>query len=279
MGINQGATKRLFLFVTPLLTGWCVATSPTLAATLASSEARVNLENFSHNPLGVETFTDTDTQAIATSGQVTADADANALFITDGLDLPTQAYNTSFSTVQGEGSGYFGLAQSLAAVIGYNFMVGANETFSFDFAAFLGLRTSIDSPKFEQAKAEGDISLQLFDTTDSNNWRPLDFLSVSGKLVSLGEGDFLDANESASITFNPNTTYLDRSFGGNQELATASVEGKFSRTFDSLTYLTLVETKTNRAIVQPVPESSNLVALLFFCLISVGYGVKRFAIP
>jgi hypothetical protein len=107
----------------------------------------------------------------------------------------------------------------------------------------------------------------------------LDFLSVSGKLVSLGEGDFLDANESASITFNPNTTYLDRSFGGNQELATASVEGKFSRSFDSLTYLTLVETKTNRAIVQPVPESSNLVALVFFCLISVGYGVKRFASP
>jgi len=279
MGINQDTTKRLFLFVTPLLTGWCVATSPTLAATLASSEARVNLENFSHNPLGVETFTDTDTQAIATTGQVTADADANALFITDGLELPTQAYNTSFSTVQGEGSGYFGRAQSLAALIGYNFMVGANETFSFDFAAVLGLQTSIDSPKFEQANAEGEISLQLFDSTDSNNWRPLDFLTVSGKLVSLGEGDFLDANESASITFNPNQTSLKRSFGGNQELATASVEGKFSRRFDSLTYLTLVEAKTNRAIVQAVPESSNLVALLFFCLISVGYGVKRFASP
>jgi len=279
MRINQDTTKGLFLFVTPLLTGWCVATSPTLAATLASSEARVNLENFSHNPIGVETFTDTDTQAIATTGQVTADADANALFITDGLDLPTQASNTSFSTVQGEGIGYFGLAQSLAAVIGYNFMVGANETFSFDFAGFLSLQTSIDSPKFEQAKAEGEISLQLFDTTDSNNWRPLDFLTVSGKLASLGEEDFLDANESASITFNPNKTSFERSFGGNQELATASVEGKFSRSFDSLTYLTLVEAKTNRAIVQTVPESSTLVALLFFCLISVGYGVKRFANP
>lgn len=279
MEINQGATKRLFLFVTPLLTGWCVATSPTLAATLASSEARVNLENFSHNPIGVETFTNTDTQAIATTGQVTADADANALFITDGLDLPTQASNTSFSTAQGEGSRYFGRAQSLAAVIGYNFMVGANQTFSFDFAAFLGLQTSIDSPKFEQADADGEISLQLFDSTDSNNWRPLDFLTVSGKLTSPGGGDFLDAHRSASITFNPNKTSLARSFGGNKELATASVEGKFSRTFDSLTYLTLVEAKTNRAIVQTVPESSNLVALLFFCLISVGYGVKRFASP
>src|SRR5919199_2928485 len=176
MGINQGAAIRLFVCVTPLVTGWGVATAPALGVTLASSSGIVRLNNFSHTPLDVSTLTDTKTFTTATNSLVIAEANANASF------QSAQADNTSFSTTRGEGSDYLGRAQSQAAVIAYNFTVGEGETFSFDFNDSLLLTASIDSPEFEQASAEGDLSLKLYDSTNSNNWSPLEFLNVYGKL-------------------------------------------------------------------------------------------------
>ena len=275
-----GLAKRFLLLVTPILTGSAlaqlalgIAASPSLAATIAFSKATEEIDNFSHNPLDVSTLTDTYTNTIATSGQVIAEADAEADFLTNP-SKPPYAYSSSFSTANGEGSNYSGVAQSLAEVIGYNFLVGNGETFSLDFKAILDLETSIDNPASEGASADGNLSLQLYDSTNRDNWIYLDSFTLSGNLTTLGDGDSLDYYKSASITFNPSGSSFDNSFGGTQEFADASVQGSFSRTFDSSTYLTLVEVKTNQATVQ-VPEPSSTLGLLFFGLIGVGYRVRR----
>lgn len=269
---HLGFAKRFLLLVTPLVTSSAlaplalsIAASPSLAATLASSKAGFDIYKFSHEPLKIETLTDTDTVAIATSGQATAEADAFAKFITD--PLPASASNLSFSTGSGDGSNYSAEAESLAAIIGYNFVVEKGETFSFNFKGFLDLKTSIDAPQAEVASANGDLSLVLFDNTNKNT---LGSFTLFGGLTTSGDDDFLDYN-SESITFNPT---IHTSFGGTQEFAKASIQGNFSRSFDSLTSITLVEAKSNQANVAAVPEPSTILASLFFCLAGMGYKMR-----
>lgn len=274
--VNQlGLAKRFLLLVTPIVTSSAIApivlsitASPSLAATLASSEERFDIGNFSHSPFEIETFTDTDTFTNATSGQATAEANAFAEFITN--PLPPSASNASFSRANGNGSNYFGQAESEAAVIGYDFLVGKGETFSFDFKGFLNLKTSIDAPQSEVVNAAGDLSLVLFNSTNQNNWVSLSSFTLAGNLTTLGDGDSL-VYDSANITFNPT---IDTSFGGTQEFANASVQGNFSHTFDSLTSLTLVEAKSNQANVAAVPEPSSTLATLGLCLAGLGYRFR-----
>ena len=274
-----GFAKRFLLLVTPLVTSSAIAqfavgiaASPSLAATLASSEASFNIDNFSHNPLDVFTLADTDTSTITTSAQVTAEADAFATFINNPSESP-YASNSSFSRANGEGSNYYlGQAQSLAGVIGYNFLVGDGETFSFDFDGFLRLETSIDNLKSESANAAGELSFNLYDSTDSNNMMFLDSFTISSNLTTPGDGDFLDSQVSNNITLTSDSE--PTSFGGTQESASALVEGQFSRYFANSTDLTLIEVKTNEASVT-VPEPSSTLGLLLFCLIGVGYKVRR----
>ena len=257
------------LLLTPIAP--LVVSTPSLAATLGISEATVNLNNFSHNPLDVLTLTDTFTDTFATDGQVNADANAVAHFITN----PPIANNSSLSTVNGNGSAYSGSAESIAAVIGYDFSVNQGETFSFNFDADLDLRTSIDNPQFETANATGKITLELYDTTNQNNWLHLDSFTLSGNLTSLGDNDYLNHHTSNSIKLNP-SGMMDTSFGSKQESANASVQGNFSRTFDSLTTLTLVEVKNNQASVS-VPEPSSFLGLLLG-VIGVGYRITSKAV-
>jgi hypothetical protein len=244
MKVNLKLATRLSLFVTPLVTGSVFVALPSLAATLASSNAAVSYSNFSKNPLTIYTITDTQTSVLAPDGQVTANAEANAAFITDP-DLPlTQAFNTSSSIVQGNGNNYFGQANSLAGIIGYDFVVGQGETFSFNFNALLDINASSDSLA-EKAKANGAISFQLLDTTDSNNTVVLDFFNLSGQVNTAVSSDFLDVEKSDNFAYNPDNSSFNTSFGGLQESANVSVQGFFSRLFNSVTRLTLAEFKVN----------------------------------
>ncbi len=246
-----------------------LSTSPSIAATLGTSEAIVRINNFSQNPLNVLTLTDTFTDTFATNGQVNADANAEASFITAP---PASANNVSYSSVNGNGSEYFGSAESTAAVIGYDFVVNKGETFSFNFAAGLNLATSIDNSQFETANASGIITLKVYDTTNRDNWINLDSFTLSGNLTTSGNKDYLDYQTSQNISLNPSVTTIDTNFGGDSESANAAIQGIFSRTFDSVTNLTLVEVKNNQASVS-VPEPSSFLGLLL-CVIGMGYRIK-----
>jgi hypothetical protein len=265
--------QGLFTFVTPLVTGLALTTSPAIAATFASSEAKVNLDNFSHAPTDISTLTDTQVIAIATNGNVTADAEAEANFTANPFGT-TEANNYSWSQTEGDGRRYVGLAESFAAIIGYDFIIEAGDTFDFDFMGFLDLETSMDNLPGEYATAEGMISLDLYDTTNPGNWLLLDSFELSGILDTLGESDDLDYQFSDNFTLNPSNTALNTDFGGQEELAEAVIDGSYSKTFNSLTKLMLVEAKINQAQVQAVPESSSLLGLLVLALLCLGYQFK-----
>ncbi|MEI2578194.1 hypothetical protein [Scytonema sp. PRP1] len=251
----QAFTKSFLLLLTPCIASSMLAASPSQAATLARSEGVLEFTRFSQNPSTTGTATNTNTVTIANNGMVNAFANAEATFIV----APPTASNSSLSLAFGEGRDYLGLAESEVTVIG-NFDVDANTPFSFDFKSNLNLETSIDNPQAENARAAGDISLALLDTTTNST---IDFFSLAGNLTTPGDDDFIAYQKSDNISLgNPVTT---SNFGGNQESATASIQGSLQRYFANNTNLTLIEVKRNQARVTSVPEPSTCLALLFSC--------------
>jgi len=266
----KGQLTQPFIYcLTSLVSGWAIAVSPVHAATLASSEAQVKITNYSHQPLDILPFTLTNTFTNATQGQVTANADAHAEFIQPENSLPN-SFNSSWSRTSGQGKDYLGVAESTAGIILYNFEVGANEDFSFDFNTLLNLKTAIDDPTFEQASATGNILYQLYEHENGNI---LDFFTVSGHLNTLGFGEGIDIQNSQNFQWGFKEP-LDTKFGGQSEVVNASLVGHYSQHFDNLTYLTLVEVKSNQASVK-APEPSPAFALICFCLIGSLYKLKK----
>jgi hypothetical protein len=241
-----------------------LAASPSQAATLALSEGALEFTRFSQTPSGTGTGTNTNTITNANNGRVDAFANAEATFIV----APPTASNSSLSQAFGEGRNYLGLAESEVTVIG-NFDVDANTPFSFDFQTNLNLKTSIDDPQAENARAVGDITLELLDTASNST---IDFFNLTGNLTSPGD-DFIAYQKSDNITLSNPVTTSD--FGGNQESATASVQGSLQRYFDSKASLTLIEVKRNQARVT-APEPPMSLALLFCSgVLSVALKGKR----
>ena len=263
MKVSHKLANSLLLFFTPVITGLSITASPSLAATLASSTALFRLDNFTHSPQNSLVFISTNTDSFASEGIANPSSNLFAEFF---ISPYTYAQNQSEAFAEGEGWEYTGMAQNVTAVVGENFLVQANETFSFDFAGILDLYTSIDTPPNEGASADGSISFQLYNSITGNL---LDYFVFGGHLVTPESGDFIGYPKSNNVTLNSDVTY----FGGNKEFAFASLQGNYSRTFDSLTYLTLVEVKTNRATVK-APEPSSTLGLILFCLIALGYKFK-----
>ncbi len=249
--------KHFLALATPAIASSILATLPSQAATVAYSESRFNINNFSSSPLNVSTLTVTVTEAISTGGQVSADAKAEAKF---NVDANNSASNSSLSQAEGQGYGYTGSANSLAEIIGYNFQV--NKEFSFDFSGLFKLKTSIDDAFTERANAYGELSYQLYDS-DSNNL--LDSFKIYGNLSTLDDNDAFVLEPSNSITLDLSQTSINTSFGGTQEYASTMFKGKYSRTFEKSTNLTLVEFKKNQANVHAVPEPSTILGSLFGC--------------
>lgn len=244
MKFNQKLAQRLFLCLTPLVTGSVFATFPAFAATLATSESTLNFSNFSHNPLTIETEKTPNPSQNTNDGQVVTESKADAIFSLDPSNASgTTTSSTSVSTVEGNGNSYSGTAQSSARLTGYNFQVAANETFTLDFTGSLKLNTSVDSED-ETANAFGSIVFQLFDSNKLDN--PLAFFTVSGGLDSLNNGDFLlEPFTSSNVTFLPNQTNFTTSFGGNKESANASFTGRLSMFFSNTTNLLLRQFSSN----------------------------------
>lgn len=257
-------TQKIAPAVVPLAPlVFTLAATPTIAATFASSESTVTIDNFSHNPFDSEVITDTFTSTFATDGNVNANADAIANFVTE----PPSTFNSSFSSADGTGNNYSGTADSFAGVLG-NFSVNSGETFSFNFNADLNLNTSINNPQIESAIADGTISFALYDTSSVDSWMLLDSFTISGNVAS-ENNDFLNFNSSDGTQLNLSNINLTTNFGGDRESASASTEGFFSRTFDRAANLTLVEVKENRSTVA-VPEPSIILGTVL-SIFALGY--------
>ncbi len=258
-------TKQFLLVITPLLASSMLVTLPSRAATFASSEGKFQFTGFSQTPLRVVTSSDTSTSTIGESGSVIALAQAEAFFT---QKFPAQAFNYSWSVARGENNAYLGEAESEASLLGV-FNVKANSNFSFNFAGNLDLSTSIDNPSYENARASGEISFALFDTANDDI---LEFFSLSGNLITKGDGDFITYEKSDNVTLKNNLAPAP-SLGERQEFATASVQGFVKRTFASQTNLALIEVKKNKVMVK-TPEPSTSLAFLLSCGV-VGLVFKR----
>ncbi|BAZ15639.1 PEP motif putative anchor domain protein [Calothrix sp. NIES-4071] len=254
---DLGLVKHFLLVAAPAI-ATLIASVPVQAATLASSEAKFQLGNFSINPTNIFTGAGTFTKTISPSGigGATADATAEANFRKFDDVEKTFANNTSFSKVTGKRADDVAYAESIAGVIGYNFLVPKGGTFSFDFSGFLHLLTSIDNPVEESAVSEGLVSLMLYNNKDGSL---LDSISLEGKIATPNNGDFITYKNAGS--FRSANALTQNSFGGNEEFARTDVSGRYSRMFDSETSLTLVEFKSNRAAVA-VPENTNSTIFL-----------------
>lgn len=258
--------KRFLALVTPAIATSILTTLPSQAATFASSESQFNINNFSSSPVDVvRTFTDNKTTAISTGGQVTADANAEAKF---NIDANNSASNLSFSQAKGQGDGYTGSAKSFAGIIGYDFIV--DKEFSFDFSGLFNLKTSIDDAVTERANARGEF---LYKLLDSDSGEVLDSFKISGNLSTIGNNDAFVFEPSSSITFDSKTS--DQYFGGTQEYALTSFKGKYSRTFDKLTRLTLIESKSNQVSVYTIPEPSTILGSLFSCTMFGAVSIRK----
>lgn len=253
---------KLFSLTQTLLTA-CVSAIATSvlfgasaeAATFAFSRSEVIFGNFNLTPESQTTSTNTNTNTVAINGVVTANSDAEAVFLPE----PPVGGNFSVSQVSGQGAEYTGVAQSLARVIGLFLMPqDANGVFKFDFSAGLILETAIDDPSFEQATANGTVEFAIFAGADPTALSLVDSFTLAGGLNSAAGSDFLTKDKTANLLVSQ--PVFSKLFGGLNESAIAVIEGSYERTFDVGTYISLVETKINAANAQAVPEPATILA-------------------
>jgi hypothetical protein len=249
------------------------------AATLAFSETKVNISNFNYtsptasNLLPIASVkANPGTFTLAKNGVVDADAKGMAnVDVDDSSVLPKVkgATNFSFGITQGVGNNYFGYAESSALAQIENLEIAQNTTFSFEFDALLTLVTSIDSLEREQASAEGNIYLEVFNQTNGN---VLDFLLLKGKLTSIGS-DLFDYDKSSNINFDTSNKFA-ASYGEKEteEIVTAVVKGKYSRSFNRNIVLGIREAKSNKVSVE-VPEPFSFAGIAVAAL--MGLWMKR----
>ncbi|WP_017721412.1 PEP-CTERM sorting domain-containing protein [Kamptonema formosum] len=265
MKASQGFARRLLLLIAPLVLR-SVAASPAQAATLAFSEGLFEFGDFSQSPYSTETFSGASAFTFSKTGaSAAAFAQQEALF----FSAPTWTFDLSSNLAFGESNDHLGVAETESKLIG-QFFIESGQEFSFDFAAYLNMGTSIDFPKEEYAGADGNLFFGVFDTTDQPVL--LDFLAISSAIATPEGPDSLDFIKSDSIALYQNLA--GAALGGNQEAVQVQLAGSFSRYFDSPTHLTLIQTKTNKAIVK-VPEPSSAFALLSFGLICLRFKVRK----
>lgn len=258
MELALGLFKRLLLLTVPIATTSIIVSPAGHAATFSFSRSITTLDRFSSPGFNLDTSTQTNTLAIASdSGSVVAVARAVARL------TPKAGSNLSISQANGDGAGYLGVAESRARVVG-NFLVDANQRFSFNFFSQLALITAIDDPQLEEAVSFANIQYNLFDNSTGDL---LDSFGLFGQLSS--SDTFSLPVLSLSDFLRPTSALISFDSDGNQSIVLAQLAGSYSRTFNSLTSLRLEEFKQNGAAVVAVPVPGLLpgliISLISFC--------------
>jgi hypothetical protein len=254
--------QNFLLLATYLLASTVLGISPSRAATLASSEGYLEFTNFSHFAESVSTNAITNTLSIGQGSSVFTQADATSLFFND----PAEGSNETSTLAIGENQNYFGIAESLAEVVGI-FNVGAGETFSFDFLGYLALAIAVDDPVGETASASGDILFALLDITN-DELTLLDTFLLAGNLTTQGDNNFI------TTLFNDDESLDILDIDSQGTAITASAGGSVQRYFSDPARLSLVGINRNQAVVA-VPEPSNYLATLFIFGLMVFVVIKR----
>ena len=262
--------EQLLLSLATLTTAVTAAPLSAQAASFARLEAGFAFSDFSLSPVSTQTESNADTFVTSFDGSAVAISAADALFtqVPVPAGVPS-AINQISAEALSLGNGALATAQSEASIIG-NFLIGANETFSFNFTGFLDLETSIDRPVGERAIASASTIFALFDSRETDQSpQLLDSLEVFANLETQGDGDALDLLLSSDSSFSFDSIFGELNAGGLQESAFVGFTGSLQRTFDTSRTVTLVEIKRGVAVAR-VPEPTSILALLGVVGISVG---------
>lgn len=266
MKTDKKIAQRLVALIAPIVAAPAWSQAPAVAATLVSSEATFQFDNFSHTAYSVGAATNTNTLTLTTGPASLTTATASAF----GYFVPGMAGTFSSSAASGQGSSYLGVAQSLAQVVG-NFLVGPGESFGFNFRASLALASSVSAPQSERANAAGRIAFWLFGSANGGPPSLLDSFSAFGQ-VAAGGNNFLGLQSSGNIRYRGGANMYGTA---TESLASANFQGSYQRDFNSATQLTLVEVQEIEANVA-VPEPSVPLALpLSIFFLCVGWKARK----
>ena len=235
--------------------------TPSQASTFASSQGELIFSNFSKPFSSIEKQNQGDTSPAANGGIVESQ---NIHAVINVTDKPPSASTSALSQAFGSSKDYTGIAKTHATIIS-NFDVDAGNVFYFHFSATIDLQTKIHEPKIEKGNSSGDISFRLFDTTEipkqnlqsflssllsdnathSIKKTPLDFFTLNGSLITLGNNDSIKYEKSQNVLIYTGETKF--SVGGTQEFANVSFKGFFQRSFPKETNLTLIALRISQA--------------------------------
>lgn len=247
-------TQSVLFTAVPVVAASTIAALPGQAATFSLSAAETTLSNFSVVPSNIGTSTETDTLTVSVgSGTAIAKALAGANF------NPEVGENFSRSIATGSGNRYFGVAESQASLVG-QFLLRPQETFSFDFASRLVLKTAISNSKTETAIASGTVLFQLIDNQTETLIDTFGLFAESSVPGTSGFPRFQPFTTGSTSTTLSTTSESKE----NSQFFSALFSGSYFRTFESETNLSLVEVKANRAAVEQVPTPSAVVGIFVF---------------
>ncbi|WP_413167416.1 calcium-binding protein [Capilliphycus salinus ALCB114379] len=195
---------------------------------------------FNYSQPASGSLTSVELEALVTGGVAQAIASADATFINDPAF--TSLFTEAFA--EGEEEEYKVKNKSQAQVTA-TFEIPANESFSFDFLADISITAKeIENPDAEFSRARSKTTFLVLDTTDPDNPKILDYFGVRGKLISSENVATTNSRSSGNISF---TTSVDRDINGNNGedfLDVSILSGNYSRTFNSDTRISIVETNT-----------------------------------
>jgi hypothetical protein len=228
------------------------------AATLARASVSAALFDFSHQPLAGDAETFKDAFATGLPGSVQADAIADAEFFTKPA---VTGRNIAGSIARGNGNApYQAAAESSASITGFDFTVGANETFQFDWQTNLFVEAVSDRPSQERSFAGGLFGLGIYTRDANNRLQLVDTLSLLGNDDALGLTKF-DLQQTQGFTVRQTASASER-----------LLQGRYAKTVAQATQFTVLELKQTKVAVA-VPEPSMLIAL--GTIGALGLGLRR----
>jgi hypothetical protein len=255
-----------------------LSAQPAQAIALSQSIGEFFFSNFSRRPVSTDSsvFTSTLTTGQTTGSDTEAIADADAAFET--LPKP-QAFNNVFSSAITDATGS-ALAESEAGIIG-SFLIGAGETFSFNFSGFVDLLTFTEQPS-DFATAALETRYSIFSEGDAPSSEPLelDFFSLFAEVSTPDGVDNVEVLNSQAVTLDQLDILNDTGAAKTAESISVEVSGRYERFFDQPTTLTLAELKLGTAFSQSpdaadVPESSSPWVWLLGIGAAIAFSQRR----
>lgn len=207
----------------------------------AKATADTVFTQYSQSASGILTSAQADT--LVNGGVATAIADGKAVFSND----PSFSALFNQSTAIGSGSNFKAKSSSETKVAA-SFSVAANQSFSFNFAAALGLIVNeIKDSQGGSNEAKSKTAFLVLDTSNVNKPRVLDYFGYTGDLSSPKETENLKFSSSKGVQVGK--PFESKQDLNNAETLTGIASGTYQRKFNGATNITLVEINDTSAIV------------------------------